>query len=1064
MKKRGKQKSNSIFTKMFSYLLCCVVCLSFLTVQRITAFETSPQEVLKIENEAKELSKIWSGDSYRRSIGLFLEAADNWMKLKETSKSSECLRQAAHLYFLLLDYESAEQQLLKAVEIDEKNNNPAGQAKSSSLLSLIFLEKGEFQQSESFYKQSVETSKISGDYSAQAAALLGEAEYSYFRRDADTTVKLYEEALSYGEQSDDGKLLAQILLNLSYAYCKQGDPVLGLKTAKQSLIKWQEIEDERGQAVTYAAIGLAYKMLDEGQNALNAYYSAEVLFPTDMDLIEQARLSTGIASVYINYNIDNIAKNYLQKAYNLYEKAQYLMGQLAVLPFLIKLNYSTNNAALAEKYLEEVKLLSQKLNNGIFMGYTEEVLGNEKLKSGLLEEAVNHYSLALQIFQKYKDKKGTALSYQRLGEAFDKKGMYSTAIENFNLSLNINREIKDKFAEAEILYHLAKIDISQGNEENSLKSVKNSIELTENLYSNVLNSKLKSTYFSNVFDRYELLINLLMKMHERFPIEGYDMQALQASEKSRARSLLETLRMSEANFTKDADPELVQKEKETRTLLNLKADKLTELLSSNADKAETDKLDNEINSLQNELEDIKGKLKANSPVYSAIKNPSAFDVGDFQANILDDKTLLLEFSFGAEESYLWLVGKNEVNHFTLPKREILESRIQKLLDLLKAREISANEEPESYQKRLFDAESEFEREARLLSRELFGQIGDKLTGKRLIIVPDGKLSYFPISALPLPNSTDNEPMLQTNEIVYEPSAATLQILGKSKHIEKLSPKELLVFADPIFSLQDNRLLAENKNPTDENEAAFLGSSLRSFEIADSNNQLARLFATQQEADAIVKIVGAENATIVSGFAANRQRVFEKDISDYKIIHFATHGLMNDTRPELSGVVLSLFDEKGEAQKGFIRLQDIYSLDLSADLVVLSACQSGIGKEVKGEGLMSLTGGFIQSGANSVLSSLWKVDDYATAELMKNFYQELSTKNLVPSQALQTAQIKMRQNPNFKSPFYWAAFTVQGEFRQPISVNTNRFSYLWIVLTTIFVGLVIWFVIRFVKAR
>ncbi|MGI8640522.1 MAG: CHAT domain-containing protein [Pyrinomonadaceae bacterium] len=899
---------------------------------------------------------------------------------------------------------------------------------------------------------------MSNDAKSQAMAYFSAAEFYYTQNEFKKSKDYYQKSLDLWKKIGDIYQQANVLLYYGYVFMVLGEPTQGLIKAKEAENIFKEIKDQRGITLSQIAIGHLLSAMDKKQSALEYYSEANRNFPDNLDVIEKAALFNGIGLIYEDFGEFAISLAFREKALTLFQKEKYLYGQLSTMHSLINLNYLLQNQKKAEYYFEEAKKLSAQLKDNYFLAIVYRQVGDFYFEHFSDAAAFDYYQKSLNVSQLTGYKANNALVLDKMGTIYQRKRQFDIARTNYNSSLEISRKIINKFNEAHTLFNLAELDKLENKYESSLKQIKQSIEITESLSSDVLNAKLKRTYFSSVFDRYELYINLLMKMHRQFPEKGFDIQALQASEKSRARSMLETLRLSEANFTKDANPETVKREKEIRNLLNAKADKLIDALSSNAGKAEIDKLSGDINELENELEQIKADLKQNSPLYSAIKNPSAFDVNDFQTNVLDDKTLLLEFSLGAGESYLWLIGKNEVNHFTLPSREILESRIQKLLDLLKSREVSPNEEPENYQKRLADAENEYGREARLLSDELFGQIADKLGGKRLIIVPDGKLSYFPISALPLPNTDDNEPILQTNEIVYESSAATLQILGKTPHPEKLSPKELLVFADPIFSLQDNRLSAENKNPTDQNNsAAFLGSNLRSFQITDLTTSLPRLFATQEEADSIAKIVGASKATIVSGFSANRQRVFEKDVSDYKIIHFATHGLMNDEHPELSGIVLSLFDENGGAQKGFIRLQDIYSLNLSADLVVLSACQSGIGKEVKGEGLMSLTGGFMQSGAKSVLSSLWKVDDYATAELMKNFYRELSTKNLTPAEALRNAQIKMRQNPQFKSPFYWAAFTVQGEFRQQVGVNSNQFSYLWIALAAIFIGVVTYFI-------
>lgn len=191
-------------------------------------------------------------------------------------------------------------------------------------------------------------------------------------------------------------------------------------------------------------------------------------------------------------------------------------------------------------------------------------------------------------------------------------------------------------------------------------------------------------------------------------------------------------------------------------------------------------------------------------------------------------------------------------------------------------------------------------------------------------------------------------------------------------------------------------------------------------------------------------------SIKSGFSANRDNALNSDLGEYKVLHFATHGINYEARPELSGIVLSLFTSNGTRQDGgFIRIQDVYGMDLNADLVVLSACDTGIGKEVKGEGVMSLNNAFLQAGAKTVVSSLWKVDDTATKILMTEFYRGLSYDGLTPSAALRNAQIKMYRDPMFQSPFFWASFTTQGDFKStPYLTNPSDGKFNLLILIPI----------------
>jgi len=189
----------------------------------------------------------------------------------------------------------------------------------------------------------------------------------------------------------------------------------------------------------------------------------------------------------------------------------------------------------------------------------------------------------------------------------------------------------------------------------------------------------------------------------------------------------------------------------------------------------------------------------------------------------------------------------------------------------------------------------------------------------------------------------------------------------------------------------------------------------------------RLPFTLQEAEAIFKAVPEAETKRAIGFDANLSAVLDPELRQYRIIHFATHGLLNNSQPELSGIVLSLVDRLGRPQDGFLRLNEIYNLDLPAELVVLSACRTGLGKEARGEGLIGLTRGFMYSGVPRVVASLWRIDDRAAAELMSAFYEAMFTQHLTPAAALRAAQIKMWQTSNRQFPHYWAAFVLHGEW-------------------------------------
>jgi CHAT domain-containing protein len=990
-----------------------------------------------LELKAKELSAQWNGEALRRSIALYSDLSSLYRKSGQSQKAAAMLRESAQLSFLLEDYEESASKLKNSLLLDKTDSNLAGRIEALGLLTLINLQTGEIPASEKYLNEGLSLIKSVDDANAEAAIYFSASELKYVQRKFDESVDYGERAAALWQIAGNAKREAEALRTLSFAYAGRDDYFTAKTKLDESLRKSQSACDTRGEALARFQMGYFHLIFNEPQKALEACRFAEALFPDDMDFVQKARLLNGISTIYEIYGDWESALPYRQKTLELFRKGKYPNGELSALPSLINVSFMVGNQVAAFDYFQEAREISGKLKDEFYLANANLFVADYYGKNDSDEKAIQYYETALDYLSKLKYSAGIGLIKNNLGEIYLKRRQFSLARNHFEESLEISRKNLNKFAEAEALQNLAKLGYLEGNDSDALKKLEESIEITDYLSANTVNSKLRSTSFSGIFDRYELYIRLLMKMHERNPTRNYAVKALQASEKSRARNLLENLSLSEANFVSDADAETVRREKEIRVLLDTKADRLTNLLSDNAEKEVADKISGEINELEHELEAIKANQKQNSPIYSAIKNPAPFDVAEFQRNVLDENTLLLEFSFGKEESYLWLIGKTELDSYVLPPREQIESRIERLREMLTSRDMKQDESIENYQARINETENDFKDESKKLSEELFGQIADKLSDKRLIIVPDGKLHYFPVAALPFPDSNDDTPILLTNEIVYEPSATTLALLMRNEKSDSAASKNLLVFSDPTFSVQDARQAnAENQIET---EAQIALRQPKTFRFTESLTSLPRLNASKDEAEAIMKIVGESQSTVLSGAAATREKALESSVTEYKIIHFASHGLINEERPELSGIVLSQIDEAGQTRNGVVRLQDIYAMNLSADAVVLSACSTGIGKEVRGDGLLSLNNAFLQAGAKSVVSSLWKVDDYATRELMKIFYREMASGTKTTSEALRRAQIEMRRKGQYQSPFYWAAFTVQGNF-QVVPQISGKFDY------------------------
>jgi CHAT domain-containing protein len=293
------------------------------------------------------------------------------------------------------------------------------------------------------------------------------------------------------------------------------------------------------------------------------------------------------------------------------------------------------------------------------------------------------------------------------------------------------------------------------------------------------------------------------------------------------------------------------------------------------------------------------------------------------------------------------------------------------------------------------------------------------------VVADGALQYVPFAALSLANGGPYRPLVLTHELVSLPSASAFAVQRRNLENRKPAPKAVAVIADPVFSIADVRFKGASVKESSAPDATRVIEHLP----AGASGQLSipRLPFTRAEADQILAVAPAASSMKALDFRATRTVATSGELSNYRYVHFATHGYLDTTRAGLSAIVLSLVDEEGKPLDGFLRVHDIYNLNLPAELVVLSACETGLGKDVTGEGLDGLTRAFMYAGARRLVVSLWNVNDKATASLMQRLYVGMLRSKMTPAAALRAAQIEMLRSRQWQSPYYWAAFVMQGEW-------------------------------------
>jgi WD40 repeat protein/CHAT domain-containing protein len=781
---------------------------------------------------------------------------------------------------------------------------------------------------------------------------------------------------------------------------------LALQKLEEALTLYRAEQNTAQAALTLLSIGNIHTDLGQFQNAIDSYNQALPLSLQAGATAAQANILNSLGELYTELADSKTALTYFNQALPLYYQLNDQGAVAATLNNIAEIQATSQNWQNALKFYNQALTISRpavilNAEASALMG-----IGKVYIASQNWTTALNAYNQALLICRHLNDKVKETIILNQIGKIQAALGQISEAATSYNQALSLAQQLGYKIEEANILYNQAILNRQQNNLTTAKTEIETAINIIENLRTQIASQELRQSYFSRNQDYYEFYINLLMQLHQQDPNKGYDAEALHISERARARSLLELLTEATAEIRSGVDPNLLEQEQNLQQQLNALDHQKYQLVSGSYSDTELEEIKQKIESTLAQLDQIKAQIRVSSPRYADLKYPEPLTLPEIQQQVLDEETVLLEYVLGEEQSYLWVVTQNSLNSYILPKESEIEAAAETYRDTV-----------------TLDSTAKIDI-GLSLSRMLLKPVISQLENKRLLIVGDGILQTIPFAALPLPTDV-NTPLLAQNEIVTLPSASTVSIQRRQLENRPLAAKTLAVLADPVFNLNEQRISDTSGQRSASLNNTALTRAAQNLGIGEGPI-LAQLPYTRSEGEKILSLVPEAQRLQAFDFDASRQLATDPSLAQFQIIHLATHGLLDPVNPELSGVVLSLFDKAGQPQDGFLRLNDIFNLNLPAELVVLSACQTGLGESVRGEGLVGLTRGFMYAGARRVVVSLWSVSDSATAELMSEFYQKMLNEKQEPVSALRAAQLEMWNAG--KSPYYWAAFTVQGDWR------------------------------------
>jgi CHAT domain-containing protein len=949
----------------------------------------------------------------------------------------------------------------------------------------------------------------------------------------DSALEYYWRALQIFREAGEQRGEASALYQIGFTHAKTGALREAISYYEQALTIQRSERNRLGEARTLNAVGGAHKDLGNQQEALLFFELAQPIWLELGDTYRAAITEFNIGGIYHNWGDLQDASNNYTRALSVFQARLKpdpnqpaidcrtpttsfvrLCSFIAdVKTNLGELYNSLGDTKTAHEQIDEAISIREALKEPEGLGFTLSSkaysllldrkpaealkfcdqalpfsdLARDRRRSGFTltfkgmayaalnqpEKALEFYKKALQIQEEIGERRSQAITLDKMGAAYALEANPNKASDCLNQALRIWQEVGDQDGQTITHYNIARVEQNRGDLAAARVQVDKALGIVESKRIGLTSKTMRTTYFANKENYYELDIDLKMHMTSLAGPDASVIEALESSEKARGRTLLDTIGDSGIGREAPTDPtnssdqelvELVKRKEDTERKLQAMAYERIGLRSGPSDQERLVAIEKGIISLEEQYDEIETAIRKRSPRYAALVKPVPLTAKAIQQQ-LDDKTLLLEYSLGDRRSYVWAVTPDAVKGVELKGRKEIEDAAARMNKaLIDRNQGGVNDTPQQIELHRNKAEAEYSKAAAELSKLVIQPVATLLGNKRLVIVADGTLQLVSFGALPDPNganasgerttpattpkktgtTNDPKPLLENHEIVYEASASVLALQRKEFGSRQPARHALAVLADPVFDQEGFKLELEKRRAAKAREGKpqpgpdSSGSSREAS--ARSRSDLTRaiddmgisaispLPESRDEAEAIMKVVPKGEGMSALGFDASRATVMSPGLSQYRIIHFATHGFADLNHPELSGIVLSLLDAKGQSQDGYLRLHDIYNLNLPADLVVLSACQTGVGKQIRGEGLIALTRGFTYAGAASVVASLWKVDDEATKILMEEFYKQMFTNGLKPAAALQKAQLKLAHQGQWRSPFYWAGFVLQGEWK------------------------------------
>ncbi len=939
----------------------------------------------RLYTEALHRKKLASEEEKRRAIQLFERAAASYALADEVVEQGRCFNQVGMTYRVLSEYERAVHAYGRARELWRVAGRRDLEADVLSNLGVVHRNQGDPERALEHYLSALEIRQDLGNPVVEARILRNVAQARYDLRKTDEALADYRRALDLSQAAGDRSGEAIALNGIGQCLLALGQMPEAREAFEEALAVSRAARRRYLEAVSIAHLGLWSRRQGDLGTALSNYQRALELFETlgRRENVAEVRQNLGTAYVELGQLERSLEE------FRRVEQSRRSAGnsRLAAVAGLSSawVRITLGEAGQAREELRALVAERRGAEDHDTEAEALHALGFAYLAEGRPKLARDALELALARWRATGRRVAEARTTALLGRALHELGDLGAA-RAFRDALSIGRRIDHPVATALSLRGLAEIEREQGHLEPAREYLEEALAITERQRGRVPTPELRATFLAQKRSLYTLYVDLLIELDRRRPAAGFGAAAFEASERARARALLDLLHERGDDAEEGVEGELEARDRAISRRLSEIQSQLVHLATDDPESVHRRReLEARLDRADEERRRLELEIRRDHPRYAELRYAEPID-SERARELLDPGTALVEYVLGDGGALAFVLTREAARGFQLPTSapeiEALVGQVRRGLAAEGRRQRGLYRQAAS---RLYEL--------------LIAPLTELLEGEQqLLIVPDRGLHLLPFEALwmadPAATASAEEPryLVERWAVAYVPSASVLDALSrKPGRLGDGSAHQLVAFADPDYGAAAGRWR--------------------------------QLPGTRLEAAGIAELYPPDRVALFLGTDATEENVKTRDVvATARRLHFATHGSFDEVRPRHSALVLSLDPEARE--DGFLRVHEIFRLQLAAELVVLSACETGLGEEVVGEGLIGLTRGFLYAGVPRVVVSLWQVDDEAAAALTTGFYRALESSAGVAT-ALRQAKLALLRDERFSHPSHWASFVLIG---------------------------------------